>query len=210
MNNPLIKRQFPNETGPVAKSASTAKALLLAAQIEAEQILNSARQEALEIINVAKSQTAIAENRRTIRERVATLHVWRQAVVRAKEDLLTCSETLAQSILLTEISLTPTSILNRVEAASEIVNDLTAATLELSKEEESKLKERLSHISQVFSIKINSSLKPGEFILSTKRAQIKSFPLFHLENLIQEIGSLAPSFRQLALKIIPKGNHNEY
>ena len=209
MNNYLKIQNIPVDSRLVSKSASTAKAILSTAQTEAEQILHLARLEALEIVDKASKERKLAEQQWAVSQRVAILQVWRKAVLVAKDDLLSITETIAKSILSTEISQSPDSILNRIEIASEIFNDLTESTIELSDAETPSIRQKLIDSPAGFKLKTNQTLQTGEFLIRNKRAEIKSSPQFHLEHLIKAISGLAPSYKQLHLSITSNQDQHE-
>lgn len=208
MNNYLIQTNF-NNIGSLSEARSTARAMLAAAGQEAEQIITAANQEAKEIVAKAQIEYAEVAERLEIKQRISTLFAWRTAVQTANEDLFTIVEYLAKAILVKELSQTPESILNRIELVTEIIGIFTKATLEISESDLAYFKDRVGELNSGLTLKINKSLSQGEFILKTKRSEIRSSPFYHLEKLILELKNLTPSVKQLAKSIDLNRSNNE-
>jgi flagellar biosynthesis/type III secretory pathway protein FliH len=202
MNNRLVTTQNSRVSSSVSQGALTAKALLASAELEAQRIIASAESRAADLIHQAEDQSKQEEERRHTRNRVSSLFAWRRAVTVAKDDLLIMVEFLSKQVLQKELSSNPESILNRIESASEIIENLTSLTLEISESDFSSVKESLKNSDNHFKIKVNTSLTQGEFILATKRSKISSSPNYHLESLLEEFKPFARTFRQLAHTII--------
>lgn len=202
MNN----RLNPNNSNPVSQATLTARGLVESARHEARQILIRAQAEAADILREAETNWALIEQHRKLAQKISWIGVWKRAVIKAKEDLLLVTESLAKSILLAELSSSPESILNRIEAVAEILNDLTTTILEISEGDSSLLTESFSENNYNIKLKLSTSLKSGDFVLRSKNYTIKSSPVFQLESLLKEFNKSGSTFKQFARGYLSNGD----
>lgn len=197
----LEQHRIAGNAETVSKARSIAKNLLAAAELEAEALLAAARDEAETTVARAKIECAKELERLQVRQRVSTLFAWRNAVKIASSDTNAVVERLTKTVLLNELSSAPESILNRINAASEIIENLKEATLEIAESDLRYLEKCFDKNNSDLTLRVNDKLTQGEFVLRTKRAEIKSSPMYHLDTLLLEFNSLAPSRAKRGLSV---------
>jgi len=178
-----------------SSSSATARQLILVAQAEARTIVEGARRESEAILKNA-ARIAEQEIAQIVAERSCSqIKLWRDALSRAKEDLVELSIILAEEIIEEQITANPQWLKKKILRATELLGGKLKVVITASPLLHTLLIQMLPQFMPEASLYCDEGLEPGGFTIESGSLALRQTPS---ESLSQFAARLqGSSFRSL-------------